>query len=103
MHHAGAPEIHSRINLGIAKGEITTTAIQQATTELDVHKAALAASIRDELIASVKRELGLPIGPTTALPIIDVPEDQIRFTPAPRPPYPVDKDKADQPQAPLPQ
>src|SRR5689334_16450903 len=30
-HHGSTPEIHEKINVGIARGEIVTTAIQQAT------------------------------------------------------------------------
>ena len=59
LHHAGAPDIHEKINVGIARGEITTEAINQATRALDTEKAILAQSIRNDIISQVKRDLGL--------------------------------------------
>ena len=58
-HHATAPDIHEKINVGIARGEIVTTAIQQATQELDESKAALAVTIHRDIVSQVKRDLGL--------------------------------------------
>ena len=58
-HHANAPDIHEKINVGIARGEITTEAIKQATHSLEVHKAALAESIHHDIVNQVRRDLGL--------------------------------------------
>jgi hypothetical protein len=58
-HHASAPEIHEQINVGIARGEIVTEAITQATKILDEQKQDLAYSIRNDIISKAKRDLGL--------------------------------------------
>jgi hypothetical protein len=78
-HHATAPDIHEKINVGIARGEIVTEAIKQATDSLEVQKAALARSIHADIVAQVKRDLGLPSGQILdlpALPIMDTPEQK---------------------------
>lgn len=58
-HHGAAPEIHEQINVGIARGEIVTEAITQATNELDAEKQSLAYSIRNDIVSKAKRDLGL--------------------------------------------
>lgn len=58
-HHATAPEIHEKINVGIARGEIVTEAIKQATATLDEQKGALAVTIHRDIVSQVKRDLGL--------------------------------------------
>lgn len=58
-HHATAPAIREKIEVGIARGEITTTAMQQATKALDEQKAELAQNITHEIISQVKRDLNL--------------------------------------------
>lgn len=58
-HHATAPDIHEKINVGIARGEIVTEAIQQATKELDEQKGQLAITIHNDIVSQVKRDLGL--------------------------------------------
>ncbi|MFZ5888762.1 MAG: hypothetical protein ACOYYF_14965, partial [Chloroflexota bacterium] len=58
-HHATAPDIHEKINVGIARGEIVTEAIQQATRQLDEQKAQLAYTIHNDIVSQVKRDLGL--------------------------------------------
>lgn len=60
-HHGSAQEIKQRIDIGIARGEITTEAIKQATATLDAERARLAETIRDEIIDNVKRDLNIPI------------------------------------------
>ena len=73
-HHAAAPDIHEKINVGIARGEIVTEAIKQATQSLEVQKAALAESIHNDIVAQVKRDLGIQRGQVLdlpALPVID--------------------------------
>ncbi len=61
LHHAMAPDIHEKINIGIARGEITTEAIRQATDSLEVQKAMLAQSIHGNIVDQVKRDLNIPI------------------------------------------
>ena len=68
-HHAGAPDIAEQINVGVARGEIVTTAIEQATKVLDEQKADLAYSIRNDIISKAKRDLGL-IEADPRMPII---------------------------------
>jgi hypothetical protein len=58
-HHAGAPDIAEQINVGVARGEIVTEAINQATHVLDVEKQQLAVTIRNDIISQTKRDLGL--------------------------------------------
>jgi hypothetical protein len=71
-HHAAAPDIHEKINVGIARGEIVTEAIKQATQSLDVQKSALAESITQDIVAQVKRDLGLRRGQVLDLPALPV-------------------------------
>jgi len=58
-HHATGPDIHEQINVGIARGEIVTEAISQATKSLEEQKAALAVTIHNDIVSQVKRDLGL--------------------------------------------
>jgi hypothetical protein len=58
-HHAGAPEIAEQINVGVARGEIVTEAISQATKTLETQKAQLAETIHHDIVSQVKRDLGL--------------------------------------------
>ena len=58
-HHAASPDIHEQINVGIARGEIVTEAITQATHQLDAEKQELAVSIRHDIVSKAKRDLGL--------------------------------------------
>lgn len=61
MHHFTAPELAEQINVGIARGEITTEAIRQATQGLEQEKAQLAESIARGIKEQVMRDLNLPI------------------------------------------
>lgn len=58
-HHAAGQEIRQRIDVGIARGEITTEAIKQATATLDIEKTNLARTITADIVSQVKRDLGL--------------------------------------------
>lgn len=58
-HHATDPAITEKINVGVARGEIVTEAIKQATATLEVQKAELAETIHHEIVSQVKRDLGL--------------------------------------------
>lgn len=68
-HHATAAEVHEKINVGIARGEIVTEAIQKATKQLDESKAELAHTITADIVSQVKRDLGL-IEADPKMPII---------------------------------
>lgn len=72
LHHSAAPEIHQQINVGIARGEIVTEAISQATKTLEMQKLALAQSIHAEIVAQVKRDLGLHRSQVLDLPALPV-------------------------------
>ncbi len=76
-HHAAAPDIHEKIDVGIARGEITTEAIKQATKSLEVNKAALAESIQREIVDQVRRDLGLHgrVLDLPALPLDEAPQE----------------------------
>ena len=58
-HHYNGQTIRQKVEIGIARGEVTTEAIKQAQVMLDVEKANLARTIADGIIADTKRELGL--------------------------------------------
>ena len=59
IHHGSAPEIAEQINVGVARGEIVTEAISQATKTLEQQKAQLAVTIHHDIVSQVKRDLGL--------------------------------------------
>jgi len=64
-HHGAGPEIRQRIDVGIARGEVTSEAIKQATAMLDAEKTNLARTISADIISQAKRDLGLyPIDDT---------------------------------------
>lgn len=71
-HHATAPKIHERINVGVARGEIVSAAITQATNRLEVEKELLARSIHEDIVSQVKRDLGLYRGQVLDLPALPV-------------------------------
>jgi hypothetical protein len=75
FHHASAPDIHEKINVGIARGEITTEAIRQATNVLEVQKAQLAETIHSSIVEQVKRDLNIPILADPRMPIIPAEDD----------------------------
>ena len=58
-HHYNGQAIRQKVEIGIARGEVTTEAIKQANTFLDIEKTNLARTIADGIIADTKRELGL--------------------------------------------
>ena len=61
LYHGGAPDIKEKIDVGIARGEIVTEAIAQATKSLEAEKAMLAQTLTQEIVAQVKRDLNIPI------------------------------------------
>jgi len=70
LYHGGAPDIKEKIDVGIARGEIVTEAIAQATKSLESEKAMLAQTITQEIVAQVKRDLNIPILADKQMPII---------------------------------
>jgi hypothetical protein len=80
IHHAMAPDISEAINIGVARGEITSEAIRQATQVLDTQKAELAHSIHQDIVDNVKRDLNIPVAVDPA----------VGFVPAVSVPYPVE-------------
>jgi hypothetical protein len=86
MHHAAAPDIHEKINVGIARGEIVTEAIKQATTTLDTEKANLAYAIHMDIVSQVKRDLGF-------MPVQGAPFERKDLTSAATIPHPTQQDK----------
>lgn len=92
-HHATAPDIHEKINVGIARGEIVTEAINKATSQLDESKAELAHTITADIVSQVKRDLGLipaqgtpfelKAAETSALPTITTQEEPTGEPPRP--------------------
>ncbi len=98
-HHATAPNIHEQIEVGIARGEIVTEAITQATKVLDAEKQSLAHSIRNDIISQAKRDLGL-IEADPRMPLIpaqpeqyDLPSKSTTLQPIP---HTIEKPHADQ-------
>jgi hypothetical protein len=61
LHHFGAPEINEKVEIGIARSQVTDTARKQATKRIEEEQAMLANSIADEIVNQVKRDLNLPI------------------------------------------
>jgi hypothetical protein len=83
LHHGTSPDIHEKINVGIARGEITTEAIRQATQSLEVQKAQLAESIHSTIVDQVKRDLGISVAVDPSIGF--VPADPRQYAPLPYP------------------
>lgn len=70
-HHAGGKQIRQQIDVGIARGEVVTEAISQATATIDQQRRELAQVIAHDILSQAKRDLGLypaegtPFQPTT--------------------------------------
>jgi apolipoprotein N-acyltransferase len=97
-HHAGAQEIKQRIDVGIARGEITTEAIKQATATLDAERGRLAETITREIVDQVKRDLNIPILADPRMPFL--PADPKQYEQAI--PHPTIQDQANKPSNPFP-
>jgi len=82
-HHAGGQEIRQRIDVGIARGEITTEAIKQATATLDAERGELARTITSEIITQVKRDLNLPILADPRMPFLPANREYEQVIPSP--------------------
>lgn len=83
VHHFGAPAIHEQIELGVARGSITTEAIKQATAGLAKEQSALAETLAREITDRVKRDLNLPILADPRMPIIPHPTTYEQTVPLP--------------------
>jgi hypothetical protein len=59
VHHGTAPEIAEQINVGVARGEVVSTAITNATRAIEAEKEELSQAIYNDIIFQVKRDLGL--------------------------------------------
>jgi hypothetical protein len=59
IHHGTAPEIHEQINVGIARGEVVSQAIKDATHTIEAEKQELSRAIYFDIVSQVKRDLGL--------------------------------------------
>lgn len=59
FHHAASPEISEQISIGIARGEVVSQAITDATKTIEAEKQELSRNIYNDLISQVKRDLGL--------------------------------------------
>lgn len=71
-HHFTAAAVIQKIDVGIARGEIVTEAVKQATQQLDVNKARLARSISASIVAQVNRDLGF----ANVLDVVSSPADE---------------------------
>jgi hypothetical protein len=58
-HHFGHKEIMQKVEIGIQRGEVTSDAIRQAKGAIEIEKASLAYTLAQDIIAEVKRDLGL--------------------------------------------
>lgn len=58
-HHAMAPEVSEQISIGIARGEVVTQAISNATKTIEAEKQELSKVLYNDIIGNVKRDLGL--------------------------------------------
>jgi apolipoprotein N-acyltransferase len=79
-HHASSQAIKQRIDVGIARGEITTEAIKQATATLDAERVQLAETITREIVDQVKRDLNIPILADPRMPFLPADPNQFQQT-----------------------
>jgi hypothetical protein len=59
IHHGTAPEIAEQINVGVARGEVVSQAIKDATHTIEAEKQELSRAIYYDIVSQVKRDLGL--------------------------------------------
>ena len=59
IHHGTAPEIAEQINVGVARGEVVTQAITDATKTIEAEKHELSQAIYHDIVSQVKRDLGM--------------------------------------------
>lgn len=58
-HHATAPEVSEQISIGIARGEVVTRAINDATKTIEAEKQELSRVLYNDIVSNVKRDLGM--------------------------------------------
>ena len=59
IHHGTAPEIAEQINVGVARGEVVSQAITNATKTIEAEKQELSRAIYNDIVSQVKRDLGM--------------------------------------------
>lgn len=59
IHHASAPEIAEQINVGVARGEVVSRAIKDATKTIESQQEELSQAIYNDIVSNVKRDLGM--------------------------------------------
>lgn len=92
VHHGAAPDIWEKIDIGIARSQVTDAAMKQATKQIAEETHLLADSLAQEIVNNVKRDLHLPIpikdtvfdrrheADTVPFPILQPPPDQSDYT-----------------------
>jgi hypothetical protein len=93
IHHMTSPEISEQISVGIARGEVVSEAISNATKTIEAEKHQLSQAIYNDIVSQVKRDLGLhPIQDTVfdrrqryELNVTDIPSPVQQEQPAPIP------------------
>ncbi|MFN8405471.1 MAG: hypothetical protein U0V48_18250 [Anaerolineales bacterium] len=68
-HHATAPDIHQRINIGSTRRGDRDDGDHTSDEQTRSRKRSLARSIHDDIVAQVKRDLGIP----TSNRVLDLP------------------------------
>jgi hypothetical protein len=84
-HHAAGPELAQQISTGISRGQIRDRAIHDAEKQLEVETAALARDITADIVASVRRDLQLPIPADPRMPFLPAENYQPVVMPQERP------------------
>lgn len=69
-HHGAGPELAQQISTGISRGEIRDKAIKDAEKQLEQERALLARDITADIVASVRRDLQLPIPADPNMPFL---------------------------------
>lgn len=59
IHHGTSPEIAEQINVGVARGEVVSQAIANATKTIEAEKQELSQAIYNDIVSQVKRDLGM--------------------------------------------
>ncbi len=73
-HHAAGPELAQQIGTGISRGQIRDRALHDAEKQLEIETAALAQDITADIVASVRRDLQLPIPADPRMPFLPAQE-----------------------------
>jgi hypothetical protein len=73
-HHASAPEIAEQISVGVARGEVVSKAIKDATNTIEAEKHELSRAIYYDIVSQVKRDLGV-IEVNPSMPFIPITQE----------------------------